>query len=85
VVPAFPRMVGPGTSIAVFSIGFIRTMVRKESNRSNAFVLILYTLVDAVLAYLLVGAALLHWVAVTVFIVAVAAALAYNVRIMTFA
>jgi len=71
--------------LPVFTISFIRAMVRQRSNWRNAFVLATYTVVDALLAYLLVGAALSSWWAVLVFIVAVVAALAYNVRVMTFA
>ena len=71
--------------LPVFTIAFIRTMLRKKSNRSNAFILGIYTLVDAILAFLLVGAALSGWWPILVFVVAVAAAFLYNVRIMTFA
>ena len=71
--------------LPVFTIAFIRTMVHKGSNKSNAFVLCVYTLADTLLAWLLVGAALNSWVPVVVFIIAVVAAFLYNVRIMTFA
>ena len=71
--------------LPVFSIAFIRAMVRKESNRVNAFTLTVYTVVDALLAYLLLGAALTGWLSVLLFIVAVGAALAYNFRVMNFA
>lgn len=71
--------------LPVFTIAFIRTMVRKGSNKTNTFVLGIYTLADAILAWLLVGAALNSWVAAVVFVCAVVAALLYNVRIMTFA
>ena len=69
----------------VFTITFIRAMVRKESNRVNAFTLTVYAVVDALLAYLLLGAALTGWLSVLLFIVAVGAALAYNFRVMNFA
>ena len=71
--------------LPVFTINFVRTMVRKRSNRANAFVLAIYTLVDAILAYMLVGAALSGFWPVLFFLLAVVAAFAYNVRIMTFA
>ncbi len=71
--------------LPVFTISFIRAMVRKESNRINAFTLTVYTAVDALLAYLLLGAALTGWLSVLLFIVAVGAALAYNFYIMNFA
>ncbi len=71
--------------LPVFTISFIRTMVGKKSNKVNAFVLSVYTLANALLAWLLVGAALNSWFPVVVFIAAVAAAFFYNVRIMSFA
>jgi len=86
--PWFQRLFGWLIAVLllpVFTIGFIRTMVRKESNKANAFVLGIYTVADALLAWLLVGAALSSWFLVEVFIVAIAAAFLYNVRIMTFA
>lgn len=86
--PWFQRLFGWLIAVLllpVFTIGFIRAMVRKKSNQTNAFVLAIYTLVDALLAWLLVGAVLNTWLTVVVFIVAIAAAFLYNVRIMTFA
>jgi FtsH-binding integral membrane protein len=71
--------------LPVFTIAFIRAMVRKESNRVNAFTLSVYTAVDALRAYLLLGAALTGWFSVLLFIIAVGAALAYNFYIMNFA
>lgn len=71
--------------LPVFSISFIRFMVRKQSNRSNAFTLGIYTVVDAIFAYLLLGAFLGSWFSVVLFIIAVGAAFAYNVFIMGFA
>jgi len=71
--------------LPVFSIGFIRTMVRKESNRANAFVLFVYTIIDVLIAWLMVGAALNSWFRVVVFVLAVGVAFSYNVRVMTFA
>ncbi len=44
--------------LPVFTIAFIRTMVRKDSNKTNAFVLGIYTVADALLAWLLIGAAI---------------------------
>jgi len=71
--------------LPVFTISFIRSMVRKESNRSNAFTLAIYTVADAILAFLLVGGALTSLLPVLFFIAAVAAALAYNVKVMGWA
>lgn len=72
--------------LPVFSISFIRTMVTRKSNRANAFTLAVYTLADAVLALLLVGAAAVAtWICWVVFLAALGAALAYNARVMAFA
>jgi hypothetical protein len=86
--PWFKRLLGWMIIVLllpVFTIGFIRTMVRKESNRANAFVLSVYTIIDALIAWLMVGAALNSWFRVAVFIFAVGVAFFYNVRVMTFA
>ena len=71
--------------LPVFTIAFIRTMVRKESNRANAFTLGIYTAADALLAYLLLGAGLTSMVSALLFLLVVALAFGYNVSIMTFA
>lgn len=71
--------------LPVFTISFIRTMVRKQSNKSNAFTLAIYTAVDALLVYLLIGASLTSWLSVLLFLVAVGLAFAYNVAVMSFA
>jgi hypothetical protein len=71
--------------LPVLTINFLRAICRRQSNRANALALAGYTLVDALLAWLLVGAGLSSGWTVAVFIIAVAAAFAYNVRMMTFA
>ena len=71
--------------LPVFTISFIRAMVRKESNRLNGFTLAVYTVVDAILAFLLVGAALTAVVPVVIFMGAAGCALAYNVHVMGWA
>ena len=71
--------------LPVFTISFIRTMLRKKSNRTNAFILAIYTLVDTILAFLLVGAALSGWWPILVFVLAVTAAFLYNISVMSFA
>lgn len=86
--PWFQRLFGWLITVLllpVFTLAFIRTMVSKGSNKTNAFVLSIYTAVDALLAWLLVGAALRSWFTILVFIVAVLAAFLYNVWIMTYA
>jgi hypothetical protein len=71
--------------LPVFSIQFIRAMVRQESNRVNAFVLGIYTVVDAILAWLMIGAAFTGWLPALVFLAAIGGAFLYNLRVMTFA
>ena len=71
--------------LPVFSIGFIRVMVRKESNRANAATLAIYTAVDGLLAFLMVGASLESWISALMFLALVGAAFGYNMFIMTFA
>lgn len=71
--------------LPVFSIGFIRAMVRKESNQANAAALAVYTVVDALLAFLMVGATLTTWSSALGFLVLAGLAFGYNVFIMTFA
>jgi hypothetical protein len=86
--PWFQRLFGWLLAVLllpVFTVNFTRTMLRRRSNEANAFVLAIYTLADALLAWLLVGAALNSWWTVAAFILAIAAAFAYNVRVMTFA
>ena len=71
--------------LPVFSMSFIRSMARKDSNRANALVLGVYTVADILLAMLLVGPALAGWVAIGLFVVAIVASILYNVQVMTVA
>ena len=71
--------------LPVFTVSFIRGMVAERSNKTNAFVLSIYTLADALLAWLLAGAAVTSGLSTLVLVLAVATAVAYNIRIMTLA
>ena len=71
--------------LPVFTISFIRAMVRKASNRANGFTLGVYTAADALLAYLLLGAGVASLLSALLFVLVVGMAFAYNVFIMTFA
>ncbi len=71
--------------LPVVTISFIRTMVAKKSNGVNAFVLGVYTVVDLILAFFMVGGSLSSFFAVVVFLLAGVLAFLYNVKIMTFA
>lgn len=72
--------------LPVFTISFLRLMVAKQSNGANAFTLVIYLFVDAVLAVFLVGAG-----AVTslgggiVLLICLTLAFIYNAQIMSFA
>jgi hypothetical protein len=71
--------------LPVLTISFIRTMVARRSNTVNAFMLGIYTLVDALLAFLMVGASLASGWLIAGFLAASLAALAYNYALMGFA
>ncbi len=71
--------------LPVFSISFIRSMVRRRSNSRNAFVLGIYTVTDAILAWFMIGTALTGPWSALIFVLAVILAMLYNIRIMSFA
>ena len=71
--------------LPVVTISFIRTMVSKKSNGVNAFVLGVYTTVDLILAFFMVGGRLSSFFAVAVFLLSGGLAFLYNVKLMTFA
>ena len=71
--------------LPVVTISFIRTMVSKRSNGVNAFTLGVYTAIDAIIAYFMVGMSLETTASVVLFVGAVLFALFYNVAVMNFA
>lgn len=71
--------------LPVFTVGFIRAMVRKESNSTNAFVLGVYTGADALLALLAFGGLPGSWLAGVLVLVGIVGAAAFNMAVMTFA
>jgi hypothetical protein len=71
--------------LPVFSIAFLRSIVRRRSNKSNAFTLGLYTFVGAALAYLLLGFTLVGFFSILLFLIIVAAVFFYNAAMMSFA
>ncbi len=71
--------------LPVLTISFVRTMVAKRSNRVNVFVLGVYTAIDMILAFFMVGGTFGSFAAVAVFIGASLAAFLYNVSLMSFA
>jgi hypothetical protein len=71
--------------LPVFTIAFIRTMVRKQSNLSNAFVLAVYTAAGALLACLAGVSDFSSGWRIAFFVLLAGCAFAYNVAIMSFA
>ncbi len=71
--------------LPIFTIVFIRTMVAKKSNGANAFVLAVYTAIDLVFAWMMVGGSFASSIQIWLFVAAGIGAFLYNVRIMTFA
>lgn len=71
--------------LPIFSIQFLRMMLRKKSNAANASMLALYTTLDALLAALLLTGSPSTWPVLLIFFGTIAAAFLYNVWIMSFA
>jgi hypothetical protein len=69
--------------LPVFTISFVRGTVRKGSNMSNASALSVYTGIDALLASMMLGTDWSSLLSLLFFAVALGAAFAYNVWIMT--
>lgn len=70
--------------LPVISIGFIRFMVAKRSNKCNAFVLGVYTVVDLILAWFMCGGFDSAF-SVIIFLAASVLAFIYNASVMSFA
>ena len=70
--------------LPVVTISFIRTMVAKRSNKINAFMLGIYTVVDAIFAFFMIGAFDSAW-SVFFFLLAAGLALVYNYCLMCYA
>jgi len=70
--------------LPIFTISFIKEMVLKKSNGINIFVLALYSFIDIILVFLMVGANF-SLVSIIIFVVAMLIAIAYNITIMSFA
>ena len=71
--------------LPIFTIGFLRAMVVKRSNGINAFVLGIYTLIGAILAFFMVGAAFASGWSVALFLIATVFSFFYNAFLMNFA
>lgn len=71
--------------LPVFTFMFIRAMVVKRSNKVNAFLLGIYTFVDMVFAFFMVGGSFVSTAAIIVFCISSFVAFAYNIALMSFA
>jgi len=71
--------------LPVVTISFLRTMVAKRSNRVNAMVLAIYTIIDLIFAFFMVGCAFGSIWRVLLFLIAGAISFGYNVSLMRFA
>ena len=71
--------------LPIITIVFIRTMVAKRSNKINAFVLSIYTIIDAIFAFFMVGGRFYSGTTVVLFLIASGLAFTYNYILMNFA
>ena len=71
--------------LPIVTISFIRTMVAKRSNKINAWMLGIYTVIGAILAYYMIGCTFSSIWTVLLFLLSTFAALAYNWILMNFA
>lgn len=71
--------------LPVCTFMFVRAMVAKRSNKVNAFMLGIYTVVDMVFAFFMVGGSFVSTAAIIVFVMSSFAAFAYNTALMSFA
>lgn len=88
VIPWYVRLLGFVLIVLllpIVTISFIRTMVAKRSNKINSFVLGVYTIIDMILAFIMVGGAFCSFWVVIVFLIAFMLAFFYNVSLMSFA
>ena len=71
--------------LPIFTIQFLRTVVRRESNSANLSALTLYTAIDTVLAFLLLNITTLTLGGALILFTLIGAAGFYNLLIMSFA
>ncbi len=82
------RIIGCAIAILLLpiaTISFVRTMVARKSNGTNAFVLCVYTVIDLMFALMMIGGAFASSFHTILFVAAGVCAFLYNIRIMTFA
>ena len=71
--------------LPVVTISFIRAMVARRSNKVNAFTLAVYTAIDLILAYFMIGMSLETTASVLLFVGAGVFSLIYNLTVMNYA
>ena len=71
--------------LPAMTFSFLRFMVAKKSNKNNAIVLAIYTVVDAIVASFTIGGHFDSMVSVILFLAATVLAFIYNEWMMTFA
>lgn len=71
--------------LPIFTINFLSIMTEKRSNLINAFILAIYTLIDIILAWLLVSPNHFSWGTMALFLILSIGAFFYNVQMMTVA
>ena len=71
--------------LPLVTFAFIRFMVAKRSNKHNAFVLVTYTILDAILAFFMIGGRVDSVGILIGFLLAVLVAFLYNTYLMNFA
>lgn len=87
-IPWFVRFLGFVLTVLllpIITISFIRTMVAKRSNKVNAFMLITYTVIGMILAFLMIGGMFYSFWSVLGFLIASGCAFMYNHYIMCYA
>ena len=87
-VPWYVRLLGfvlIALLLPIVTISFIRLMVSKRSNRVNAFVLGIYTVIDMILAFMMIGGVFSSFAVIVIFLLASVLAFFYNVSLMSFA
>ena len=71
--------------LPIFTIGYLRAVVRKRSNRANGITLGIYTFVGVALAFMLLGVGFAGFWAILGLLVTLIICLLYNVAMMSYA
>ncbi len=71
--------------LPIITFSFIRYMVAKRSNKCNAFVLVTYTLLETILAFIMIGGSVGTVGTAILFLMATTFSFIYNLFLMSFA